>query len=198
MQGLELLDLLLEDPDVVHEGDHPVRGHGGGVETGGCEEGGDVQRHVALGGVKDEQLGPDEPQEPDLVSDGELGEAGDAPGPLYAGEQELGRELADGLDVAHFLGDLHPEPGGVRLGADEHGDVGAEVTHGGAQGVCTARKPVSHEALVRRYSAWLHGLLPHPHLEALLESAVLALVPVVLVNRTAFVAATLIGEVPPD
>ena len=68
MQGLELLDLLLEDPDVVHEGDHPVRGHGGGVETGGCEEGGDVQRHVALGGVKDEQLGPDEPQQRHLVS----------------------------------------------------------------------------------------------------------------------------------
>ena len=38
----------------------------------------------------------------------------------------------------------------------------------------------------------------HPHLEALLESAVLTLVPVVLVNRAAFVAATLIGEVPPD
>ena len=36
MQGLELLDLLLEDPDVVHEGDHPVRGHGGGVEAGCC------------------------------------------------------------------------------------------------------------------------------------------------------------------
>ena len=60
MQCLELLHLLLEDPDVVHEGDHPVRGHGGGVETSGGEEGGDVEGHVALGGVKDEQLGPDE------------------------------------------------------------------------------------------------------------------------------------------
>ena len=42
VKGLELLDLLLEYPDVVHEGDHPVGRHGAGVEAGSCQEGGDV------------------------------------------------------------------------------------------------------------------------------------------------------------
>ena len=117
MQGLELLDLLLEDPDVVHEGDHPVRGHGGGVEAGGCEEGGDVQGHVALGGVKDEQLGPDEPQQRHLVSQLQLGEAGDVAGPLHRREEDAGGELADVIDADHVVGghlDL-AIPGGVWL-----------------------------------------------------------------------------------
>ena len=42
VKGLQLLDLLLEYPDVVHEGDHPVGRHGAGVEAGSCQEGGDV------------------------------------------------------------------------------------------------------------------------------------------------------------
>ena len=63
VECLELLDLLLEDPDVVHEGHHPVRGHGRGVETRGRQQGRDVQRHVALGGVQHKQLRPHQPQQ---------------------------------------------------------------------------------------------------------------------------------------
>ena len=37
---------------------------------------------------------------------------------------------------------------------------------------------------------------PHPHLEALLESAVLTLVPVILVDRTVSAAATSVSQVP--
>ena len=42
MKRLQLLDLLLEYPDMVHEGHHPVGRHGAGVEAGSCQEGGDV------------------------------------------------------------------------------------------------------------------------------------------------------------
>ena len=63
MERLELLDLLLEDPDVVHEGHHPVRGHGRGVQTRGRQQGRDVQRHVALGRVQHKQLRPHQPQQ---------------------------------------------------------------------------------------------------------------------------------------
>ena len=104
MQCLELLHLLLEDPDVIHEGDHPVRGHGGGVETSGGEEGGDVEGHVALGGVKDEQLGPDKSQERHLVSQLQLREAGDVAGPLHRREEDAGSELADVVNADHVVG----------------------------------------------------------------------------------------------
>ena len=60
MEGLQLLHLFLEYPDVVHESDHPVSRHGTGVEAGSCQEGGDVEGHVALGGIQHEQLGPDQ------------------------------------------------------------------------------------------------------------------------------------------
>ena len=127
MQRLELLDLLLEDPDVVHEGDHPVSGHGGGVEARGCQEGRDVKGHVALGGVKDEQFGPDEPQERHLVCQLELREAGDVAGPLNRREEQLGRELADGVQAGDVvdaeLGSVSP---GVGLRSDQRADVGAE------------------------------------------------------------------------
>ena len=48
-----------------------------------------------------------------------------------------------------------------------------------------------------RNAAWLYGLFPHARLEALFEAAVLALVPVVLVNGTALAASALVGQVPP-
>lgn len=67
MECLQLFHLLLEDPYVVHEGDDSVCRHRGRVETGRRQQRSDVERHGALGGVKDEQLGPDEPEESDLV-----------------------------------------------------------------------------------------------------------------------------------
>ena len=67
VQRLQFLHLFLEDPDVVHEGDDPVRRHGGGVQPRGGEEGGDVEGHGALGGVEHEQLRPAQPQHGHLV-----------------------------------------------------------------------------------------------------------------------------------
>ena len=58
LQGLQLLHLLLEDADVVHEGHHTLRRHGRGVQAGRGEQGGDVERHGALGRVQDEELAP--------------------------------------------------------------------------------------------------------------------------------------------
>jgi len=37
MERLEFFHLFLEDPDMIHEGDDPVSGHGTGVESGGGE-----------------------------------------------------------------------------------------------------------------------------------------------------------------
>ena len=37
VQRFELLDLILEHPDVIHEGDHSVGSHRTGVKSGGGE-----------------------------------------------------------------------------------------------------------------------------------------------------------------
>lgn len=58
LQGLQLLHLLLEDADVVHEGHHPLGRHGGRMQAGRRQQGRHVQRHGALGGVEDEELAP--------------------------------------------------------------------------------------------------------------------------------------------
>ena len=60
MESLQFLHLLLEDPNVVHEGDDPVSRHGTGVKACSSEEGGDVEGHVTLGSIQYEQLGPDQ------------------------------------------------------------------------------------------------------------------------------------------
>jgi len=67
-QSFELFHLVLEDADVVHEGDDSVGGHGTGVEAGGGEQRGDVEGHRALGGVQHEQLTPRQPQQRHLTS----------------------------------------------------------------------------------------------------------------------------------
>lgn len=195
MERLQLLDLLLEYPDVVHEGHHPVGRHGAGVETGSREEGGDVKGHVTLGGVQDEQLGPDQAEETHLVRHLELGEPGDVPGPLHPGEHDPGGHLADLLDVGEVGLHLDPVSGGVGLRPEQHGDVGGEVAGGSSQRVGAA-EPESHQTLVGRDPARLDSLLPHPSLETLLEPAVLALVAVVLVYRAVLVAPAGVGQVP--
>ena len=67
VQRLELLDLVLEHADVVHEGDDAVGGHGTGMEAGGGEQRRHVERHRALGGVQHEQLTPGQPQQRHLA-----------------------------------------------------------------------------------------------------------------------------------
>lgn len=66
---------------MVHKGDHPVGGHGRGVEAGSCQEG-DVEGHGALGRVQNEQLAPGEAEQGHLVGDLQVGEEGDVAGPL--------------------------------------------------------------------------------------------------------------------
>ena len=61
VQGLELLDLFLEDADVVHERDYSVGGHRTGVKSGGGQQRRDVERHRTLGGVQHEQFTPRQP-----------------------------------------------------------------------------------------------------------------------------------------
>lgn len=58
LQGLQLLHLLLEDTDVVHEGHHALRRHGRGVQAGRCQQRGHMKRHGALGRVEDKELAP--------------------------------------------------------------------------------------------------------------------------------------------
>lgn len=62
MERLELLDLLLEYPDVVHEGDDAIGRHRRRVQARSRQQGRYVQRHRALTRVEHEQLAPNEPQ----------------------------------------------------------------------------------------------------------------------------------------
>ena len=63
-----------------------------------------MQWHVALGGVEDEQLGPDQPQERHLVRQLELGEARDVPRPLHGREEDPRSKLANIIDADHVVG----------------------------------------------------------------------------------------------
>lgn len=67
VEGLELLDLLLEDADVIHESDDSVGGHRARVESRRCKEGGHMERHGTLGRIQDEELAPDQPQQGHLI-----------------------------------------------------------------------------------------------------------------------------------
>lgn len=130
MQDLELLHLFLEDPDVVHEGHHPVRGHRGGVEAGGCQQRRDVDGHGALGGVQHEQLAPGEAQQGHLVRHLQVREEGDVAGPLDGAEEHPRRQLTDVLDAHQVvaLQALRAEAGGrVGLGPQQQRDVARQV-----------------------------------------------------------------------
>lgn len=130
MQHLQLLHLLLEDPDVVHEGHHSVGGHRGGVESGGGQQRGDVHGHGALGGVQDEQFAPGEAEQGHLVRYLQVREERDVAGPLHGAEQHPGRQLTDVL-YAHdvvVLDTLRAEPGGrVGLGPQQERDVSRQI-----------------------------------------------------------------------
>ena len=126
VQHLQLLHLLLEDPDVVHEGHHPVRGHRRGVQAGGGQQRGHVDGHGALGGVQHEQFAPGEAEQGHLVRHLQVREEGDVAGPLHGAEEHAGRQLADVLDAHEVvaLQTLGAEPGGrVGLGPQQQGDV---------------------------------------------------------------------------
>lgn len=130
MQDLQLLHLLLEDPDVVHEGHHPVRGHRGGVEAGSCQQRRDVDGHGALGGVQHEQFAPGEAQQGHLVRHLQIREEGDVAGPLHGAEKHPRRQLTDVLDAHQVvaLQALRAEAGGrVGLGPQQQRDVARQV-----------------------------------------------------------------------
>ena len=195
MQHFQLLHLFLKYPNIVHKCYHPVSSHGRGMKTCSSQERSNLQWHVALGGVEDEQLGPDQPQEANLISHLKFRKAGYPSGPLNAGKHDPSSHLTDGLDVAHVALHLDPKPGGVGLGSDQHGDVGGEVANWSSQRICRGCKSVSHKTLVRWYSAWLDGLFSHSHFEAFLQSTMLALVPMMLVNGAVFVSPACVGQI---
>lgn len=122
MQGLKLLHLLLEDPDVIHESHDAVRGHRGGVEARRGEQRGHMQRHGALGRIKHKQLAPCQPEKGHLVGDLQVGKERDVSRPLHGAEEQSSSQLADVLD-AHDIVGLHalaPVPGRrVRLGPQQ-------------------------------------------------------------------------------
>lgn len=158
MQNLQLLHLLLEDPDVVHEGHHPVRGHRGSVEAGGCQQRSDVDGHGALGGVQHEQFAPGEAQQGHLVRDLQVREEGDVAGPLHGTEKHPRRQLTDVL-YAHevvALQALRAEPGGrIGLGPQQERDVPRQVGVT-LEGVSVGEGKLTVEGL-RGNSAPLHG-----------------------------------------
>ena len=121
-----------------------------------------MQWHVALGGVEDEQLGPDQPQQRHLVRQLELGEARDVPRPLHGREEQLGRELADAVDANHVVGlELGISGRGIGLGPDQLADVRREVGGCGARAgrgearVVSGSETVSHQSLGGRRSSSL-------------------------------------------
>lgn len=63
LQGLQLLHLLLEDADVVHEGHHALCWHGRCVQARRRQQRGHVKGHGALGGVEDKELAPGHAQQ---------------------------------------------------------------------------------------------------------------------------------------
>lgn len=67
VQRFEFLDLLLEDADVIHEGNDAVGRHRAGVQSGGGQQRRYVQRHRTLRRVQHEQFAPDQPQQRHLI-----------------------------------------------------------------------------------------------------------------------------------
>ena len=164
VQALQLLHLLLEDPDVVHEGDHPVCSHGRGMEASSGKQGGNMKRHAALGSVQHKQLGPDQPQQGHLVSHLQLGEARDVASPLHGAEEKPRCKLADTVDASEvwrLLGIGWVSGGGARLGSDEQGDVGGEVGWGrvgrGGAAAAVVEAKVEHWGARGRGSSLLHS-----------------------------------------
>ena len=88
-----------------------------------------MEGHAALRGVQHEQLGPDQPQQGNLVCHLQLGEARDVASPLHGAEEYPCGELANVVDANHVVGshlDLSVARG-VGLGPEQQGDVGGEV-----------------------------------------------------------------------
>lgn len=159
MESLELLHLLLEDPDVIHESHDTVRGHRGGVEARRGEQRGHMQRHGALGRVKHKQLAPRQPEKGHLVGDLQVGKERDVSCPLHGAEEQTSRQLADVLDAHDVvaLEALRAEPGGrVGLGPQEEGDVPGQVGVA-LQRVSVGQGELAVVGLRRNHPASLHG-----------------------------------------
>lgn len=63
LQPVQLVHLVLENPDLVHEGHHPLRRHGRGVESSSCQQRSHVYGQRRLSCVQDEELAPAQPQQ---------------------------------------------------------------------------------------------------------------------------------------
>lgn len=149
MEGFEFLHLLLEDADVIHEGDDAVGGHGTGVESGGGQERGHVQRHGTLRRVQHEQFAPDEAQQRHLVRHLEIGEEGDVAGPLDGREEEPGGQLANVVDAHDVVARLHALAVArrrVRLGPQQQRNVTRQVAVRAVEAAVVAHAQAAHAA----------------------------------------------------
>ena len=156
MEPFQLLDLLLEDPDVVHEGDHPVSSHRRGMESSSGKQGSNMKRHTALGSVQHKQLGPDQPQQGHLVSHLKLGEPGNVSSPLDRAEEKPGSKLADTVDASEVWRLLcigRVAGGRAGLCSDQQGDVGGEVGRGRVGGGHAAAAAGVVEAKAKHWGA---------------------------------------------
>lgn len=158
MQRLELLHLLLEDPYVVHKGDHPVGGHGRSMQAGGGQERGDMEGHGALRRIQHKQLAPGEAKQGHLVRDLQVGEEGDVPGPLDGAEEHPGGQFANVLDTHDVVG-LHALAAearrGIGLGAQQQGNISGQVRVA-VEGVPVGQRELPVGGLGRRHPAPLH------------------------------------------
>lgn len=99
------------------------------MQAGSGDQGSYVERHRALARVQNEQLGPHEPQESNLIGHLEIREKGYVSRPLDGGEEQPSGELAYGVDAHYVVGlyALAVAAGGVGLGPQEQADVAAQV-----------------------------------------------------------------------
>ena len=145
VQSFQLFHLLLENTDVIHEGDYSIRGHGAGMESCRCQQRSHVEGHGALGGIQDEEFTPAQPQESHLVCYLEIWKEGNVSGPLHRTEEQSGCQLANVFDAHEVVG-LHAMasvPGRARVWfcPEKHGHEAAQVAgvvavdavHGGSR-----------------------------------------------------------------
>lgn len=131
VQSFQLFHLLLENADVIHEGDHSIRGHGAGVESCRCQQRSHVKGHGTLGGIQDEEFAPAQSQESHLVGYLEIWKEGNVSGPFHRAEEKSGCQLANVFDAHEVVG-LHAVasvPGRARvwLCPKKHGHEAAQV-----------------------------------------------------------------------
>ncbi|KFM61896.1 hypothetical protein X975_26569, partial [Stegodyphus mimosarum] len=164
-----------------------------------------MQRHGALRSVQYEKFAPNQPQKRHLVGHLKVREERNVPGPLDCAEQQSSSKFADIVDTHNVVG-LHTlgvPRRRIRFGPQQQGDKAGQVGMRAIESVAVGQCHLAWESMLAwgdppPLYRWAPTLPSHSHLEAFLEPAVLALVPVVLVDRTVPVAPARVRQIPPD